>query len=233
MPRPSLTTLVPIAALAIGSLAVGCAAQPNGASSSPPVPQEAWKAGPPASSEEHPGWVHDYWDMYGLVSEGSMWNPEAFLELAKAPESELARVQLEVEVEEVAEPIDEEEPMGVFVDPTLSAACGISEPEVRFAVDSTGIQDDEAQTLARLAECLTEEPLQDELLSITGHADPRGTEEYNRELGLDRADAVAAALSQRGVAPERIDTYSRGEYLASDDPDAWPSDRRVSIDLDR
>lgn len=121
----------------------------------------------------------------------------------------------------------------IMIDPTLAAACDLPDPKVYFATDSAELRDTADTALNRLATCLREPPLDDEPLVLVGRADPRGTASYNRELGLDRANAVAAALEARGLSKDRITTYSRGEADASDDPEAWQRDRRVRIRLDR
>ena len=120
----------------------------------------------------------------------------------------------------------------VFIDPTLRDACGIAQPKLYFEVDSAEVMNKGDRTMKMLADCLNERPLEGDPLQITGYADPRGTEEYNRELGLDRADAVAGILTSNGVAADRIDTYSWGEAKASDDPDDWSKDRKVVVMLD-
>jgi len=121
----------------------------------------------------------------------------------------------------------------VMIDPTLAAACDLPAPKVYFATDSANLRDSADEALDSLCACLQAPPLDDEPLVLVGRADPRGTDAYNRELGLDRANAVAAALQARGLSKDRITTYSRGEADASDDPDTWQQDRRVRIRLDR
>jgi len=47
--------------------------------------------------------------------------------------------------------------------------------------------------------------------AVTGHADRAGSEAYNMELSLRRANAVRAALVARGVSPDSITVAGRGE----------------------
>lgn len=119
------------------------------------------------------------------------------------------------------------------IDPKLAEACGVSRVDVNFKTDSTSVPNTKTGPLQRLADCMNETPLDDDFLQIVGYTDPRGTKEYNRELGLHRADAVAAVLIKNGLTDSRIDTYSLGEESASDDPHKWARDRRVTIRLDR
>ena len=69
-------------------------------------------------------------------------------------------------------------------------------------------------------------------LILEGHADERGTREYNLALGEDRAKAVANLMQALGVGAGRIQTISYGEErpvsLGSDES-AWALNRRVEI----
>lgn len=69
---------------------------------------------------------------------------------------------------------------------------------------------------------------------VEGHADERGTTEYNLALGQQRADAVAAYLRNLGVAADRIDTITYGEerpVVDGDDEAAWVRNRRAELVL--
>ena len=69
-------------------------------------------------------------------------------------------------------------------------------------------------------------------ISIEGHADERGTREYNLALGQRRAESVASYLLANGVSRNRLITKSYGEErplsLGSNDT-AWSKNRRVEI----
>jgi len=69
-------------------------------------------------------------------------------------------------------------------------------------------------------------------ISIEGHADERGTREYNLALGQRRAESVASYLIANGVNRNRLITKSYGEErplsLGSNDS-AWSKNRRVEI----
>ena len=66
-------------------------------------------------------------------------------------------------------------------------------------------------------------------LLIEGHADERGTEEYNRALGERRALALRAELAKQGIDPNRMKTISYGEdkpAVLGHDESAWSQNRR-------
>ena len=67
---------------------------------------------------------------------------------------------------------------------------------------------------------------------LQGHADERGSTEYNLALGQRRSDAVAEILVAQGVFPDQIETISYGEErpreLGSTET-AWAANRRVEI----
>jgi peptidoglycan-associated lipoprotein len=70
---------------------------------------------------------------------------------------------------------------------------------------------------------------------LEGHADERGSREYNMALGQRRADAVRKATSVLGVGNERMETISFGEDKPKSnghDEAAWAQNRRVEIVYD-
>lgn len=69
---------------------------------------------------------------------------------------------------------------------------------------------------------------------LEGHADERGTREYNLALGERRANAVAQYLEANGVAKSRIEIISYGKERPADnghDESAWAKNRRVEVIL--
>lgn len=70
---------------------------------------------------------------------------------------------------------------------------------------------------------------------IAGYADPRGSQAYNSELSLRRAQGVAAVLMAAGVAPERIliEAHGNTESTSADgDLDGYAFERRVTVRLE-
>ncbi len=69
-------------------------------------------------------------------------------------------------------------------------------------------------------------------VSVEGHADERGSREYNIALGEDRAKAVKRLLMAQGASESQITTVSYGEERPSDiasNEAAWSANRRVEL----
>lgn len=70
------------------------------------------------------------------------------------------------------------------------------------------------------------------VLRVAGHADERGSREYNISLGWKRAAAVAAYFEQYGVPKQRIMVVSYGKekpLVSGHNPTAWAKNRRVEV----
>jgi peptidoglycan-associated lipoprotein len=119
----------------------------------------------------------------------------------------------------------------VSIDGPLSEACGLSDVKLYFPFDSAEVKNEGEKDLRPLADCLTNGKLSGRALRVVGYADPRGTEEYNQDLGNSRANNIADMLKNAGVPENKLETKSEGESEASDDPQAWPRDRRVELSL--
>ncbi len=69
-------------------------------------------------------------------------------------------------------------------------------------------------------------------IRVVGHADTSGTDNYNMNLGQDRANSVREALAQRGVTATTIMTETRGEsdpMVETGDGVREPANRRATI----
>ena len=97
---------------------------------------------------------------------------------------------------------------------------------VFFAFDKSEINSEGRVTLQRQAEWLKKYP--NVTVTVEGHCDERGTEEYNLALGERRATAARNALVALGIAPNRIKTISYGKerpiVLGSNEA-AWAQNR--------
>lgn len=80
---------------------------------------------------------------------------------------------------------------------------------VHFDYDSSVVKAGDKPKVAAVAEYLKANSL--DCLEIDGHADERGTEEYNRALGERRALALRDELGRLGIDPSRVDTTSYGK----------------------
>ncbi len=103
---------------------------------------------------------------------------------------------------------------------------------VLFQTDSVILDDNSRETLRRQAAWLQLHPEHSAILE--GHADERGTREYNLALGSGRADSVRAYLSSLGVSASRLRTVSYGKerpISLGSGPSAWAQNRRVETVL--
>lgn len=101
--------------------------------------------------------------------------------------------------------------------------CSMS--SIYFDFDSAQLKPATVKALKETAECLLSKNAKD--ITIVGHCDPRGTEEYNMGLGLERANAIKKFLVNYGIAGEEITLYSKGEEDAEGtDEKSWAKDRK-------
>jgi peptidoglycan-associated lipoprotein len=99
---------------------------------------------------------------------------------------------------------------------------------VFFTVDSSALSAEAQQTLTRQAQWLNQYSQYN--FVIEGHADERGTREYNLALGDRRANAVKNYLVALGIDPARLLTISYGEERPAEpgnDDTAWAKNRRA------
>lgn len=100
---------------------------------------------------------------------------------------------------------------------------------VQFEFNEFGLSDTARATLDKNAECLRFKKV---AVTVAGHADERGTEEYNIVLGNKRANAVVRYLVQLGVAEDKIKTVSYGKEKPLDtasNEEAWAKNRRAEF----
>lgn len=110
---------------------------------------------------------------------------------------------------------------------TANAAC--KAVTVRFDFDSSSVRSDARSTLDGHMSCFQQLGGQ---INIEGHADERGTVDYNLALGLRRANAVRDYLSRGGVSSSRISTTTRGEedpVQRGSNEQAWSANRRAEL----
>jgi peptidoglycan-associated lipoprotein len=101
-----------------------------------------------------------------------------------------------------------------------------------FDTDSSIIRADAQGILTRQAQWLNQ--YRQYAIVIEGHADERGTREYNLALGARRAAATRDFLIARGVASSRLRTISYGKerpVAVCDDISCWSQNRRAVTTL--
>ena len=102
--------------------------------------------------------------------------------------------------------------------------------DVYFDYDESGLSDDTRDKLARNADLLKSNPQFQ--ITIEGHADSRGTSEYNLALGERRSIAVRDYMTSLGVAGDRLRTISYGEErpaCSEDEESCWSQNRRANM----
>jgi peptidoglycan-associated lipoprotein len=100
--------------------------------------------------------------------------------------------------------------------------------DVAFAFDRSDLTPEARQSIQELATALKGFPTLS--LLVEGHADERGTAEYNLALGTRRAEAVKGYLVSLGIDPARIDMISYGSERPLDPEHtetAWALNRRA------
>jgi peptidoglycan-associated lipoprotein len=105
---------------------------------------------------------------------------------------------------------------------------------VFFDTDSSDLSDQARATLDKQAQWLN--IYNRYSFTIEGHADERGTREYNIALGARRAQTVREYLVSRGVSGQRMRTISYGKerpVAVCDDISCWSQNRRAVTVLDQ
>jgi peptidoglycan-associated lipoprotein len=98
---------------------------------------------------------------------------------------------------------------------------------IYFDFDKYNLTETAQATLQSKADWLKENP--DIYITIEGHADERGTNEYNLALGDRRAESAKSFLVDLGIEPYRISTVSYGEerpLCYESNEECWSRNRR-------
>jgi peptidoglycan-associated lipoprotein len=136
------------------------------------------------------------------------------------------------------EPVSEPRPVPAEpVDPIASRDIGDINKNspfqpVFFALDSSEVDGPGQQALNANAEILKKYPTW--VITIEGHADERGTAEYNLALGERRALSARTYLVSLGISADRLRTVSYGKEFPFDpghDEAAWEKNRRAQFVL--
>jgi len=103
-----------------------------------------------------------------------------------------------------------------------------------FEFDKSDIKDKYHDTMIAHSRFLIENP--DLRIILHGHADERGTREYNMALGERRGLNIEEVLLRYGVPRSQLETISHGEEkpaIASHNEKAWSLNRRVEMEYRR
>jgi peptidoglycan-associated lipoprotein len=111
---------------------------------------------------------------------------------------------------------------------TESAKTIFENEDIQFEFDSIRLTPIAQEILTKKAQWLRANP--NAKVTIEGHCDNRGTNEYNLALGEGRAQSAKAFLVDLGIDPSRLNTISYGEERPIDraqTEDAWARNRRA------
>jgi outer membrane protein OmpA-like peptidoglycan-associated protein len=103
---------------------------------------------------------------------------------------------------------------------------------ITFAFDSSNLQPQFYPVLDNVASTLNE--YNQTVIEVAGHTDSVGSDSYNQQLSVQRANSVAAYLSSKGIMQQRMITVGAGESrpVASNDTEAGRAqNRRVEITI--
>jgi len=118
----------------------------------------------------------------------------------------------------------------------VAAACSAAPTEpnspwapIRFEFNEHKLSVQAQNTLNVLADCIKAAPPKQKII-LEGHADERGTEEYNLQLSNRRAASVKRYLMDLGVKDAELETVGFGENrpaVNGSNEEAWAANRRV------
>jgi len=114
----------------------------------------------------------------------------------------------------------------------IQRARDVLQQRVFFDYDKSDITPQARQILQRKAEILRASPQVQ--LRLAGHADERGSNEYNMALGSRRAESVKNFFVSFGLNGDRFSTVSYGEerpLVNGHNEDAWAQNRRVEFEI--
>jgi len=122
--------------------------------------------------------------------------------------------------------------VGVAADggPMQDSGTLLDDRTIFFELDSTQISSEGLEILKEHGQFLGRNP--NSIVRIEGHADERGSREYNLGLGERRAQSVKSVLLVQGAAADQISVVSYGEErpaVFGSDESAWSKNRRAEL----
>lgn len=106
--------------------------------------------------------------------------------------------------------------------------------DVYFNFDKYKIRPDQVTVTGNDAKFLEQHPATK--ITIEGHCDDRGSEEYNLALGANRVNSLKESLEGQGVNADQVKTISYGKekpFCTTDDEQCWQENRRDHLALEQ
>jgi peptidoglycan-associated lipoprotein len=121
-----------------------------------------------------------------------------------------------------------ENTLGASVTGSASESNVVLQEDIFFEFDKATLTPEARETLTKTGAWLRVNA--DVVITIEGHCDERGTNEYNLALGDRRAESVKTFLTDLGVDRSRLTTVSYGEerpFVRGQDEASWAQNRRA------
>jgi peptidoglycan-associated lipoprotein len=128
--------------------------------------------------------------------------------------------------------VEEQKEEVVAVVPLTKLDDMVMKDDIYFDFDKSNLKPAAQESLLRKAEWLRESS--DVTITIEGHCDDRGTNEYNLALGDRRAESAKAFLLNLGVPASRLTTISYGEerpVCFGHNEQCWSKNRRAHFTI--
>jgi len=101
---------------------------------------------------------------------------------------------------------------------------------IQFDFDSANLQESSKPLLDNLVSAMKTDRLMSLRFKVEGHTDAKGSEAYNQNLSMRRAESVVSYMTDNGIDKRRLEGIGKGfsELLYPDKPQAMEN-RRVRI----
>ena len=101
---------------------------------------------------------------------------------------------------------------------------------IQFDFDSANLQESSKPLLDNLVSAMKTDRLMSLRFKVEGHTDAKGSEAYNQNLSMRRAESVVSYMADNGIDKRRLEGIGKGfsELLYPDKPQAMEN-RRVRI----
>ena len=144
-------------------------------------------------------------------------------------EAERIRKQAEVELNRLEDALGE---VAETHRTALGLVMNLGSDYLKFEFDKAELRPEDRELLSRIAGILLTS--RDYTVSVNGHTDDVGTEEYNQKLSQRRAEAVRDYLEKAGLSPEILSVTGHGKsrpLVPGNSPEARAKNRRVELGI--